>query len=210
MKDTALYRTDSLDLLLLDYLLELPSTIAQMASDHAPELFNKPSHGLSKEQLIEKLQELAGSGLIEFIYNDLGDTTDNLSNAKNVLECLVQLTEKGGVAWEIGWKPDWEKYLLVEVNYDSVEAECMTIEALNVDSLKAIREELVYLSLSSTLAQMQPWRATYWKCFPSGFRLVVKLPNDSVDTLIETEPRKSMLMPKWRDEPRLDLDMQHV
>ena len=40
MKDTALYRTDSLDLLLLDYLLELPSTIAQMASDHAPELFN--------------------------------------------------------------------------------------------------------------------------------------------------------------------------
>ncbi|WP_020558673.1 hypothetical protein [Thiofilum flexile] len=165
------------DLLLLDYIADLPCKVPLLVSHDAADLFNKPSLRLGTGDLIKKVNFLESKGYI--------------SKKITQQEHVLHLTALGAAIWESFFKPEWSKYILMESFYkDSYEF--YEISALNSDKLNSIASTLLEKwHITGTLKSITPWEATYWKNFDSGYVFRFKTQNDIDQELI-------ILRDKWR------------
>ncbi len=188
-----------MSLLLLDYVAELPASIKQFVSKEADLIFNKPPHDLAQDELIEKLMSLQEAGYISVQSVDgvCWNLRRKQSTTFDVLELFVLLTPKGGSLWEKVYKPDWQKFILVEVDSSSGKKEKCVLRSLNERRLKGILEKIKKLGEVGCLSSITSWNATYWKMFEEGYQLEFEALIDEADTVLVEERMKWCLT--WRE-----------
>lgn len=98
--------------------------------------------------------------------------------AKNLNDnCVYFLTERGGAKWCSLAKPDWGRfYTQIGDTFD--DHEVFLIEAGSETRMEELMLELrnrfeIIVSNEHCLWPIVPWKATYWKELPRGFRLTV-------------------------------------
>ncbi len=170
---------------LLDSVVESWDSLAMLVSKDIETAFNKRSHGLTRNQLIDVLehlflrgdllaQRMEKSGPKEFFIPNRTEIEDAFSG--RVL-CFYGLTLQGGARWEEVSQPHWERYI-----YDSVYAEPREGEIIGsdrdlveqYDSLSRYYSEVSVVPGSKHWDVLRPWQATYWKELPVGHRLRFK------------------------------------
>ena len=173
-------------ILLLDYIVELPATIRQLASEDADVMFNKSPHGLSTRELVSEISGLQGKGLI-YIEGDNGASFrlhegDDVSS--EILDLKVCLSAAGGKLWESAFKPDWNRFLSVDMEITDSGSEVFRLGALNKALLEEIREQLRKLAEVHHIEGVTSWRATYWKQFERGYQLEFSVKKLEIDSLL--------------------------
>jgi hypothetical protein len=146
-------------------------------------MFNKPGHGLNRDQLLACLIGLFQS---RFIYakNYGEDTVLTPTNEQIITACDAKrfdddialfygLTEAGGQAWEAFALPAWDRF--ISEDYDSEDHTATVICADRRRLEWYLRCEELNLSTSAVVSdtveitEIADWQATYWKRLPRGF-----------------------------------------
>ena len=153
--------------------------------DHIEEMFNKPSHGLNRDELIETLLQLSGQGLIEGS-RDQGVQTI-LLDRQTIVDALVEpppthnasctcyrLSQEGGSVWEAFAAPDWSR--LVKEERRDFDSGIGTITGMVGGRVEKYLRYLGMLDCeidrrSIQVEEIGPWEATYWKILPHGHRV---------------------------------------
>lgn len=167
---------------LLDSVVESRDSLAMLVSNDIETAFNKRSHGLTRDQLINVLERLflggdllahrwEKSGLKEFFIPTRTDIEEAFNGR---VRCFYGLTSQGGARWEEVSQPHWERYI-----HDSVYAEPREGEIIGsdrdlveqYDSLSHYNSEISAVPGSKRWDVLRPWQATYWKELPMGHRL---------------------------------------
>ena len=163
---------------LLDYLVDLPSTVGQLASEDACEIFNRPALGLSRDELIGTVHELCRMGLTEIVGNaSVGCSPGAFAAGEDNSLLTIGLTRMGGKVWEEVVEPEWEKYLSVLAYPDDGDSEILIVESSRLEKLKEVLDSIPGGPVFSHLEVVRPWDALYWKRFELGHRLAVKVPD---------------------------------
>jgi len=180
---------DRADFALLNAVSEDEWAAYLLAGDAPTEdIMNKPSHGLSPDELSHHFFELWKAGLIECsaassdipIAADLQKARDQFVRTENWPpsddQCLLyRLSKSGADMWEQFARPDWNKYL-VSSNVDGIE---WTLTGTNRDLVQRWRDLGSNFNAGFPFPQpgtekwelLKPWQAIYWKTLPVGHRL---------------------------------------
>jgi hypothetical protein len=121
---------------LLDSVVESRDSLALLVSNDIETAFNKRSHGLTREQLINVLERLfLGGDLLAHHWEKSGPkkffipTRTEIEEAFNGrVRCFYGLTSQGGARWEEVSQPRWERYI-----HDAVYAEPRDGEIIGSD-----------------------------------------------------------------------------
>jgi len=162
-----------------------------LAGDVSTEyIMNKPSHGLSPDELSRHFFMLWSAGLIECSAASSGDqVSPDLQRAKDQFvrtenwppsddSCLIyRLSQSGGDAWEQFARPDWNKYLVTSEGDKNPHE--WTLTGTNRELVQHWRDLgsnfdagfPAPLAGTEKWELLQPWQATYWKTLPVGYRL---------------------------------------
>lgn len=162
-----------------------------LAGDASTEtIMNKPSHGLSPDELSLHFFNLWSAGLIECSAASSGNqVTPDLQRARDQFVrtenwppsddlCLVyRLSQSGGDTWEQFAHPDWNKYLVSSAGDQNPHE--WTLTGTNRDLVQHWRDlgsnfDAGFpfpLAGTERWELLQPWQATYWKTLPIGHRL---------------------------------------
>jgi len=144
------------------------------------EMFNKPGHGLGRDDLIETLARMAEHGWIEALSN--GQPTSLTQPA--ILQmftaapracdpacAMYRLTPQGGAVWEAFAAPDWSRRVTEELDDDANRGRLTGMEAWRVEKylryLGMLQLEVDFPSVQ--IEEIGPWNATYWKELPRGY-----------------------------------------
>ena len=162
-----------------------------LAGDASTEaIMNKPSHGLSPEELSRHFFDLWGAGLIKCSAASSRDqVAPDLQRARDQFvrngnwppsddSCLVyRLSPSGGDTWEQFARPDWNKYLVSSESEQNRHEWTLTGTTRDLvqhwRNLGANFDAGFPFPLAGTerWEMLQPWQATYWKTLPIGHRL---------------------------------------
>jgi hypothetical protein len=143
------------------------------------------AHGLSPEALCEKLVLLCERDLIQIRQSaDGGQVARTREEITRVLAGSrprdpegfgFQLTARGGRTWEHYARPDWSGYV---DSYTRVDPQEGIIHASSREAAEAEFQRCMDdgsteqpIAESKQGEVLVPWRATYWKELPSGYRL---------------------------------------
>jgi hypothetical protein len=177
---------DKDDLWFLDVVSELSTSLAMLLGpEDAVALNMRRGHGLSVEALARKLASLSARGLIQVSQSaERGEEARTQAEIARALAVsrdrgpevfFYRLTALGGVTWEHYARPDWRLYLSAWTDFDSRECriEASSCEAAEAEyrrhGVNGSGEQPV--DASKRGEDVVPWRATYWKVLPSGYRL---------------------------------------
>ncbi len=155
-----------------------------VARTNAEEVFNKPGHGLERAALIETLESLFASGLLEahrhgqaaampLARTEIIAALEEPSHARGAPGTLYRLTAQGGAVWEAFAMPDWKAYLLRELDEDQ------GVGAFTALDRQWLQEDLEHFSVyehavardSVQWERLGRWQPTYWKELPEGYRV---------------------------------------
>ena len=161
-----------------------------LAGDASMEaIMNKASHGLAPRELRQHFFKLWTAGLIECSLEFSGPpVAPDFEQAKRQFErtqewppsndqCLVyRLSREGGEMWERFACPDWSRFLLSSVGEQGNEwtltgADRRLVEVWRESGSKISAGFPVPLDGTEKWEILQPWKATYWKTLPIGYRL---------------------------------------
>ena len=176
---------DASEYWLLDSVVESRDSLAMLVSKDIETAFNKRSHGLTRDQLINVLerlflggdllaQRMEKSGPKEFFIPTRTEIEEAFSG--RVL-CFYGLTSQGGARWEEVSQPHWERYICDSVYGEPREGEIIGSDRDLVeqcDSLSRHYSEISVVAGSKHWDVLRPWQATYWKELPVGHRLRFK------------------------------------
>ena len=162
-----------------------------LAGDVSTEyIMNKPSHGLSPDELSRHFFKLWSAGLIECSAAPSGDqVAPDLQRAKEQFVrtenwppsddfCLIyRLSQSGGDTWEQFARPNWNKYLVTSEGDKNLHE--WTLTGTNRELVQYWRDLgsnfdagfPAPLAGTEKWELLQPWQATYWKSLPIGYRL---------------------------------------
>ncbi len=178
---------------LLETAVELREPLCFVYGDEVDVMFNKPSHGLQRDALLDAIESLFLRGLVEA--SRIGNDTQTFSMSREEIEvaldapgpvkktssgpientrCIFyQLTAAGGAAWESFAQPDWTKFIFSDPYYHPDDVGKRT-SSYCVDKrlLEAYLQGLHYVDTIVDLESIvwsvqQPWHPTYWKELPS-------------------------------------------
>jgi hypothetical protein len=185
---------------LLETVVEMPVPVCFLNPERYHEcnglelMFNKPGHGLGLSQLTDTLSRLFRSGFIEAFTYDYGGGTPGFALSVNELRAALQeagpihiteagpafapsctyyrLTSRGGALWEAFAVPDWGRYVKEEIEEESQRVTLTSKTAWRILSVLENIESVLYeidagFGYSEVLG---PWKATYWKTLPYGYR----------------------------------------
>lgn len=193
---------------LLDSVVEGWYPIGWLVSADVEGAFNKPNHGLNRDELISVLDSLFQRGdlLAErmeksvskgFFIPTQKEIEDALSGR---LDCSYGLTSQGGARWEEVSRPQWERYLTAWVYADPLEGgEITGSDRQMVEKYDSLSH--YYLGVSAVPGSklwdvLEPWQATYWKVLPLGHR--VRFRYESVE--ISPEQKSDPAVLEWLKE----------
>ncbi|HLD66554.1 MAG TPA: hypothetical protein VJA19_10950 [Pseudomonas sp.] len=172
---------DELDLLLLDYVSDLPASLAQLSCEHAGVLFNKPHSGLASEEISKRITALVDAGYVSFSLGN-NEPVPLRRDSLSAPELWVSLTEKGGQQWETAFRPDWHRYLRLESAWRG-KMEFLSVAGLDLDALKQALVDSGSAGVRiSRIKPLGEWSATYWKTFESGYRVLLAAPEGSLNS----------------------------
>lgn len=198
---------DNVEILLLDCLCLCECPLRLFLSPDFAELFNRPDHGLSNEELLDRLVRLINCGLI-FVVDAKRCGAPNTSGLRQWLDnalsggedCFVGLTQRGGAVWEKAVNPDWQQF---HVFRDGEEEGCVVLEAGTEEYLSRLftmyEEYCPPIKAPGDPIHLRPWQATYWKTLPVGFRLTyqgIELTPDEITQELKT--RLTVVRSGWR------------
>jgi len=182
---------DPLQLWILTSQVEGKWPLSVLMAPNAGHIMNLHFPTVSPGRLIDALQALFEAGLI------CAEVKDRLlpwagrvelerwieSDAGYPDEIRLGLTSTGGQVWEKECKADWSRYLncqgcrAVEEN-DQLFFPYMHFEGSTLSRLAEYATRDVphsgYIRIRMKIRQLRPWKATYWKALPSGFRISTK------------------------------------
>lgn len=154
------------------------------------EFCNKAGHGLERLALIETLDGLFGRGLVAAQRGegpDLQLGRDEIVGALDEPRDVAQntyygLTMRGGSEWEAFACPNWNRYVLHDLDYEggSGALTCGDRKWLEVyierfsDGFRQVCWE------SLRWEEVGSWEATYWKSLPQGYRVHLRFSPESV------------------------------
>ena len=165
---------------------EAQQSLKSLVSEDIEEAFNKRSHGLNRDELIEVLADLFQRGdfsakrIEKFVSKGffIIPTQTEIEDAfDGRLICFYGLTLQGGTRWEEVSQPHWERYISDWVYAEPREGEIIGSDRGLVeqyDSLSQHNSETVVIPGSQHWDVLRPWQATYWKELPVGHRLRFK------------------------------------
>ncbi|MCD4726107.1 MAG: hypothetical protein K8R46_00455 [Pirellulales bacterium] len=144
-------------------------------------MFNKPGHGLNRDDLIETMTLLVGEKLIEGVRDERPIALDRQAiiaalaeprRADNPSGTFYQLTHKGGEVWQAFAVPDWSRFVKEELDGDTRTG---TLTGMTDWQVEKYLHYLDMLECTLDLPSIQveeigPWEATYWKTLPHGHR----------------------------------------
>lgn len=155
-------------------------------------LFNKPGHGLGRDELAGVLVDLLRLDDIVIADAARGTYPPSIVEIKQSLVersrddrshgAFYGLTSQGGARWEIAAKADWDRYISTSfVDLDeklddamlwSCELSCAHREPLEkyLSILRSMDEHQV-ISGTERWDVLEHWQATYWKQLSSGYRV---------------------------------------
>lgn len=146
-------KLELVDILLLDYLCELPSTMRQMTSETADYLFNLPHHCLSNEEVIDRVDALKELGLVVLFDNG-----------------YLGLTHKGGQVWESEFSPQWDRFALYQACH-KFGVECVLFGSVSKQRLDIILEAKSDHVRFNKVKKIEKWRPFYWADKQEGYTL---------------------------------------
>jgi hypothetical protein len=188
--------------------------------EHYGLVFNRESHHLSEEALVEALLTLHRSGLIQgrrLAFDDYSvdygictlerdEIIARLRHTQGLKTVLYyEFTAAGGAVWETYATPQWERFLSTEGWYYDrwkvwiTGADVSLVEHyLEIDrSLGLVQENTVRRKT------LQSWQALYWKTLPSALQVsyYVTRKRDLKNrrAILEDSPQRSF-PPKWHHD----------
>jgi len=160
-------------------------------------LFNKPSHGLSQDELLATILELSRQELV--CYTIRHDQTErHFSNTDQIRDALAEesrrgrgktilrLTSEGARVWEAFAAPRWDEFISELWGLDeSLDQEVQELICTNpgllqrylkssYPSLPQIDPDRVWWDI------LEPWEVTYWKILPKAHRVRFVDPDDGM------------------------------
>lgn len=170
---------------LLDSAVEARQSLKCLVSEDVEAGFNKRSHGLNRDELIEVLGHLFQRGdlLAKLIEKSVSagffiPTQTEIEDAfDGRLTCFYGLTLQGGARWEEVAQPHWERYISDFVYAEPREGQIIGSDRDLVeqyDSMSQHNSDISVIPGSKHWDVLRPWQATYWKELPVGHRLRFK------------------------------------
>jgi hypothetical protein len=160
----------------------LRQPIRALTSDGVEEWFNRHHHRLDPAGVANVLRHLLLEDLIVLLPGEGGTLLDDQEELRRLVELRYReplfkttfygLTAAGGAAWEEVSQPDWARYI-----DSSFGIEPNAGEVICADPARAERyvfspyQEHPPLPHSVRRDRLEPWRATYWKTLPTGYRI---------------------------------------
>ena len=141
--------------------------------------FNKPGHGLKRNDLVATLTSLFSNGLLEPFREDepcamsdkeIRSALDEEWLAGNAPNLLYGLTERGGTVWEEFAAPQWDRCIVDARDY---ETRTGTITCMDLRRLTRYVTHLHLMGIdvqkeTLTIEPRGAWSPTYWKDLPNG------------------------------------------
>ncbi len=157
------------------------------------ETFNKPSHGLSRDGLIEVFTSLFERRLIEAYKGESRHpsvlSSQEIATAIEEPACSLHyhntvcgLTPLGGNYWEAFAAPDWSRFLDASFTEAEGGGDWQNAEIIGEQReliqryVRVLRQRGMYIEKSTIeWHTVRPWRATYWKILPQARRMTFLL-----------------------------------
>jgi hypothetical protein len=150
--------------------------------DDLPEMFNIPRAELSRDEILSILMQLIDQELIEVytmkdIYEPVGDawipSRIDIEHCFNgTLPLCYTLTSRGGAQWEMGVKPDWNRYVNDEYYDDQghgfIESRSKAFITL-LSTLIRMDRGLSVIPGTEEWTQVAPWIPVPWKTLDYGW-----------------------------------------
>jgi len=150
------------------------------------QVFNKPGHGLDRDQLIATLRALFRDGLIEAVRDDftfqmdesqIRDALDEKRPLENPSCTRYRMTPRGAAAWEVFAAPQWERFILDESlsTLDDRDLRPGTVICMSEWRLQRYLANVGLAGFeiepgSVEIKKCGKWNPTYWKELPDGFQ----------------------------------------
>jgi len=161
--------------------LSLVNASTHKDAEGIEQMFDKPGHGLNRDELIDVLTQLAGQGWIEGSRDGRPIRLDGQTIISALTEpppsrnsscTCYQLTEEGGKVWEAFAAPDWSQLVREELDDDTQAGTLTGMVSGRVEKyLRYLGMVQCQLDLQSIqVEEIGPWEATYWKMLPHGHR----------------------------------------
>ncbi len=157
-----------------------------LASSELAWILNKKEHGLIRQTLIETLVRLFDLGWISAKFTDVGNVPsrfDQQLKCDQIIAAMEErgpwfsasayrLTPEGGAVWEAFAAPDWERFVLIDEDFEEGIGvrTCLSERVLHhqLESSAFIEGPFDPDSVKTKITG--PWQATYWKTLPVGFQ----------------------------------------
>jgi hypothetical protein len=153
------------------------------AVDGVELVLNRPWHGMTTEQLIDRFERLTHAGMLIAQLDDSdGDGTDFVPTRSDIVDALERrillrygVTPHGGAQWESLSNPNWDLFVDFWCNLEEGAIEATTIQLID----RYLQTQLpsydrLLVPGSEVRSILEPWDATYWKRLPHGYSLHFK------------------------------------
>jgi hypothetical protein len=183
---------DEAEFWLLDVVVMGRVRLGWLLLEDLDEALNRPGHGLDPDALLDLLDRLFRGGIIDAAGpRRSGDRADsNRSLHRPGIEAALNgfapgtsygMTSRGGARWEAVTKPDWSRFLDESAGTDPDEVEVAGTDRDRVAS--HLRRHTLFAVEPGTerWEELIPWRATYWKTMPRGYRVTAAWQREAPD-----------------------------
>lgn len=164
------------------------------APDDYEGLFNRPWHGLTKNELDVMLDELVDARLLQIRHDGKALST-------------VELTVSGGKSWEQAFQVDWNRYFDSVCSSRGRRGHSLSIvsvsEAICWQAAEVLLDEMLRANFPGRVAKARTtrWRWSPWKVFPAAscIALDFRALGDSFDAAFDKAwIRASEVRDGWR------------
>ncbi len=167
----------------LETVVESLMPLSLLVAENLEELLNKTGHGLAQPALLEALDRLFSTGLLQacqgwesehFFVPTREQIQDALQEKGHQNLTYYGLTAEGGKQWEAFARPRWENFLHVSYERLSPTRQRGEFICANQRRLERYFQGIHYLKQQCDPAtvvreELRPWQATYWKQLPLGY-----------------------------------------
>lgn len=169
----------------------IPLPFLAMSDDEIVRMFNRPSHRMTRGELLDTLCSLFDRGELLASQEVLGDHVPTRSQIEAALVPPVRLenggihwgsgaeaplfyglTPLGGTRWERMTEPDWSRYFEMNIFEEDV-AEVTAGSPMRLEEVLEHSRELWGKEIPATGVErdtVAPWEVSHWKTLPVGYR----------------------------------------